>query len=435
MKRIVSLLLAFVVLAGCLWASAAALKERRKITFWYSSDGAIGDAILDSVEAFNASQSEIEVVPVYQGSYDTALKKIKAAVPAGKGPDVFQIYEMATAYLSNVKWIVPFSDMLEQDPFLSLEDIAGPLRNYYTVDGKLLCLPYNPSSPIMYYNKTAFEAAGVDRVPETFAEIEAIADQLTAVDANPRYAMGLAVYGWFFEALLAGAGYYYTDGENGRAGAATQITYDDNGGGALVMEAWKRLVDNGMCFSFGRDTATPKEAFMDGQVAIIFESTAQLTTITSGSEFEVGCAFLPSVLDQREDRAIVGGGSLWMTRSGDDQRQQDAWTFMKYLASAEAAAQFSMDTGYYAANSAAYEVPAYVEYLEENPNARVALDQLSASELSNLTGSVFTGVNAELRAIWEEGMELYLAGFMSLEDTLKMLAQDSQAALDGYRIP
>ena len=76
-----------------------------------------------------------------------------------------------------------------------------------------------------------------------------------------------------------------------------------------------------------------------------------------------------------------------------------------------------------------------MEYLEKNPNARVALDQLNASELSNLTGSVFTGVNAELRAIWEEGMELYLAGFMPLEDTLKMLAEDSQAVLDGYRVP
>ena len=368
---------------------------------------------------------------IFQGGYDDSLIKIKAAVPAGEGPDVFHIFEMATAYLANVDWVVPFSDMLEKDPFMSLDDINGAMRNYYTVDGKFLCLPFNPSSPIMYYNKTAFEAAGITEVPTTFAEIEAIAQQL--VDGSDcKYAMGLSIYGWFFEALLVGSGHYYVDNENGRIAPATKIEYDTNGGGQLVMESWKRLVDEGVCFNYGVDNDSSKAAFMAGDTAITFESTAQLTTITNGSSFEVGAAMLPSVLDERVDRAIIGGGNLWLVNSGNEQRMADAWTFMKFMASAEPAAEFSMATGYYAANAKAYEVPEYVEFLDSHPNAKVALDQLNASELSNLTGSLFTGVSPELRQIWQEEMDLYLQGVYTIDEALAEMASRSNAALANY---
>ena len=65
---------------------------------------------------------------IFSSGYDDSLIKIKAAVPAGEGPDVFHIYEMATAYLANVDWVVPFSDMLEKDPLeaiLSAADECG----------------------------------------------------------------------------------------------------------------------------------------------------------------------------------------------------------------------------------------------------------------------------------------------------------------------
>lgn len=431
MKKFLSLILVLVLVASFA-TLASAENTKRTVTFWHCQGGTIGEAVQANVDAFNASQDEIYVEAIFQGGYDDALIKIKAAVPAGEGPDVFQIFEMATAYLANVDWVIPFSDMLAEDPFLDLDDFNGALRNYYTVDDKFLCLPFNPSSPIMYYNKTAFDAAGITEIPTTFAEIEAIADQLTSVEGNPKYAMGLSIYGWFFEALLVGSGNYYVDNENGRIAPATKIEYDTNGGGKLVMESWKHLVDEGICFNYGVDNDSSKAAFMAGDTAITFESTAQLTTITNGASFEVGCAFLPSVLDERVNRAIVGGGNLWLVNSGDEQRQADAWTFMKFLASAEPAATFSMATGYYAANTKAYEVPEYVEYLENNPNAKVALDQLESSELSTLTGSLFTGVSTELRQIWQEEMDLYLQDAYSIDEALAEMANRSNAALASY---
>lgn len=430
MKKFLTLILA---LALCLsLVGGVSASGKRTVTFWHCFGGTIGEALQATVDAFNASQDEIFVDASYQGAYDDTLTKLKAAFPAGTAPDVFQMFELGTCYLAGTDYVIPFQDLLEKDPYITIDKVEGVLRNYYTVDGKLMCIPLNPSSPVMYYNKTAFEKAGITEAPTTFKEIEAIAGQLTAVEGNPKYAMGLSIYGWFFESLLAGAGYYYTNNENGRAGVSTAIEYDTNGGGALVIESWKRLVDEGVCFNFGVDNAGAQAAFIAGDIAITFQSTAQLTTITKGSDFEVGAAYLPSVLDEPLGGILIGGANLWITNQDDEQKVKDAWEFVKFATSAEPAAKFSMATGYFAANTTAYEVPEYVKYLEENPNANVALNQLHDSPLNNVTGGAFVGVMGELRQIWQEQMDLYLQGAYSTEEALAEMASESNAAIEYY---
>ncbi len=429
MKKLVALFLALALLLGCV--SMAGAEGKRTIQFWHCFGGTIGEAVQANVDAFNASQDEIFVQATFVGSYDDTLTKIKQS-PVSEMPDVFQMFEMATKFLVEQDYVVPFSDLLEKDPFMSLDQISAAMLNYYTVDGKFWCLPLNPSSPIMYYNKTAFEKAGITEVPTTLKGIKEIAEKLTSVEGGPQYAMGLSIYGWFFESMLVGAGYYYVNNENGRADTATAIEYDTNGGGKLVMEAWRDLVKSGVAYNFGVDNDGAKAAFIAGQTGMTLESTAQLTTITNGADFEVGCAFFPSVLDERADRAIIGGANLWMVNSGDEQRMADTWEFMKFMAGPEPAARFSMATGYYAANTGAYEVPEYVTYLEEHPNARVALDQLQQSELSHLTGSLFTGVNAELRQIWQEEFDLYLQDVYTTEEALAAIAERSNASIQNY---
>ena len=203
MKKRLTIVLALILML-CM-ATVACAEGKRTVTFWHCFGGTIGEAMQATVDAFNASQDEIFVEASYQGAYDDTLTKLKAALPAGTGPDVFQMFELGTCYLSGTDYVIPFQDMLDKDPYISLDQVEGVLRNYYTVNGKMMCIPINPSSPVMYYNKTAFEKAGITDVPTTFAEIEAIAEKLTAVEGNPEYAMGLSIYGWFFENLLAGA--------------------------------------------------------------------------------------------------------------------------------------------------------------------------------------------------------------------------------------
>ena len=91
-----------------------------------------------------------------------------------------------------------------------------------------------------------------------------------------------------------------------------------------------------------------------------------------------------------------------------------------------------MATGYFAANTTAYEVPEYVAYLEANPNANVALNQLHDSPLNNVTAGATVGVMTELRQIWQENMDLYLQGAFSTEDALAEMAAQGNAAIAYY---
>lgn len=431
MKKFFALLLALTLALGMVGAATA--EGRRTVTFWHCFGGRIGEAVQATVDAFNASQNEITVEASFQGSYDDTLTKLKAALPAGTGPDVFQMFELGTCYLSGTDYVIPFQDMLDKDPYISLDQVEGVLRNYYTVNGKMMCIPINPSSPIMYYNKTAFDKAGITQIPTTFAEIEAIADKLTKTEGNPKYAMGLSIYGWFFENLLAGANCLYVNNDNGRSGVATAIDYDTNGGGKLVLESWKRLVDKGVCYNFGQSNDDAKAAFIAGDTAITFESTAQLTTITSGAQFEVGTAYLPSVLDKSIGGVLIGGANLWLTKQPDEQKVKDAWEFIKFATSAEPAAKFSMATGYFAANTTAYDVPEYVQYLKDTPNANVALQQLHDSPLNMVTAGASVGVMTELRQSWQAQMDLYLQGaYGTAEEALAEMASEGNAAIAYY---
>lgn len=448
-SKLVSCLLVLSMLLSLGFASAMAETEptpapvpegRREVVFWHCFGGTIGEAVQRVVDNFNASQEEIWVTAIFQGGYDDCLTKLKAAVPAGTGPDVFQMFELGTTFLVNSGWTIPFQEMLENDaePYIQIEDIEPALRNYYTYDGKMVCIPFNPSTPIMYYNKTAFEEAGLDpnNPPTTFAEIIAIADKLTVKEGNrtTRYAMGLPIYGWFFENFLAGMGSNYVNMDNGRSGHATAIEFDTNGAGKHILETWKQMIDDGILYNFGADNAASRDAFIAGQTAITLESTAQLRTLLNGAEgkFELGTAYLPSMLEKTQNGVIIGGANLWLCKNDDAQRVSDAWTFVKYATSAPVSAQFSMDTGYFCANTKAYDEPNFQAYLKENPNFLTAINQLHDCPINFATQGASVGVMPELRAIFQEEAALYFDDAETIDDVLAHMAEKSNAAIQSY---
>ena len=413
---------------------------RREVVFWHCFGGVIGEAVQRVIDGFNASQNEIWVTGIFQGAYDDCLTKLKAAMPAGTGPDMFQMFELGTTFLVNSGWTIPFQEMLEKDaePYITIDDIEPALRNYYTYDGKMVCIPFNPSTPIMYFNKTAFVEAGLDPAapPTTFAEIAAIADKMTIKQGNrtTRHAMGLPIYGWFFENFLAGVGANYVNMDNGRSGHATAIEFDTSGAGKKIMETWKQMVDDGIIYNFGADNAASRDAFIAGQTCIILESTAQLKTLIKGidGKFELGTAYLPSMLEKTQHGVIIGGANLWLCKQDDQQKVNDAWTFIKYATSAAVSAQFSMDTGYFCANTTAYEEPNFQAYLKENPNFLTAINQLHDCPSSFATQGASVGVMPELRAIFQEEAALYLDDAQSVDDMLQHVAEKGNAAIQSY---
>lgn len=415
--------------------TTAVPEGRREITFWHSMGGYNLTATEAIVDAFNNSQDEIWLTASYQGNYDECLTKLKSAFLAGTAPDVFGMFELGSNYLANSGYVIPFEDMLAQDPVMELDMVVDALRSYYTINGKLQCFPYNPSTCMLYYNKTAFEKAGVE-VPTTFEGFADVAEALTT-KGGVRYASGLTIYGWFFENLLASMGGYYVNNENGRAGVATAVEYTESGLGAQIMETWKKHVDNGVVFNVGTKVGDSGTAFMSGDTALLFYSTASLTSVQDQvkDKFELGVQYMTPMVEGAGATALVGGGNIWMYKSGDEQRQKDAWEFVKFFASdPKWGAFFSQSTGYFAGRKDVYTQPEYRAYLDATPNAEVAIDQLLSTPMNNVTAGANVGCMAELRAIWQENFEMYLNDELTLEECLEEMRIQSNDAITMYNL-
>lgn len=411
-----------------------------EIVFWHAMGGVMGEQVDLMIKNFNESQDKVHVTAQYQGKYDDELTKLKSAMTdgSGSGPDIVQVYDIGSKFMVDSGYIVPVEDFIAADESFNKEDIEPNLVSYYSVDGKQYAMPFNSSTPLLYYNKDAFKEAGLDpeKAPETFAQVLEYAEKLTKKDGDKvtQYGFSMAIYGWFFEQLIAVQGEFYADNNNGRTANATKVVFDENGAGLNVVQTWKDLVDSGFVGNFGRNTDDTRNAFIAGRTAMYLDSTAQLASVIKGvgGRFEIGTGNMPRIGEKEDGGVIIGGGSLWIIDNKDEARKNAAWEFVKYASSPEAQAAWMQGTGYFATNVKSYEIESMKTYLEENPNFTTAINQLHNTPTNEFTSGALLGVFPEARAKFEENMELVLMGQQTPEDCIKSVATAVNAAITNY---
>lgn len=148
------------------------------ITFWHSMGGVNGEAIDTLVKKFNdENEYGITVDAQYQGEYDDSLNKLKSAQIGNMGADLVQVYEIGTRFMIDSGWIVPMQQMIDADSY-DVSEIEPNLAAYYTIDNELYSMPFNSSTPIMYYNKDMFDKAGITEIPDSLEGIGEIGQDL-----------------------------------------------------------------------------------------------------------------------------------------------------------------------------------------------------------------------------------------------------------------
>jgi sn-glycerol 3-phosphate transport system substrate-binding protein len=154
-----------------------------EISWWHAMGGELGTKLEEIANKFNASQSDYKIVPVFKGTYPETLTAAIAAFRANQQPAIVQVFEVGTGTMMAAKGAVYpvyklMADNGEQfDPAKFLSAVVG----YYSdADGNILSLPFNSSTPIMYYNKTIFEKAGLDPevAPKTWADVESFSKKI-----------------------------------------------------------------------------------------------------------------------------------------------------------------------------------------------------------------------------------------------------------------
>jgi len=401
--------------------------------------GTNGDAVNEMMKRFNASQQTCVGEAVFQGSYDDELNKLKAGLQSKDIPAGVQMFDLATQVIVDLQAAAPMQDFIDKDKY-DMSDYEQNVLAYYSVGGKLYGMPFNTSNPILYYNKDAFKAAGLDpeKPPRTYAEITDAAKKLTKKGADGKvsmYGYSMAIYGWFFEQLLAASGGLYLDNGNGRDARATKAVFNSPEG-VKIMQWWKDGYDAGIFGNFGRTTADTQKAFDAMQTAMMIESTAGLRARLDASKgkFELGTGFLP-----RPDEAaftksgtIIGGASVYIMKDRPAAEQNCAWQFVKFVTSPDIQAFWHTASGYYPVRKAAYNVQIDLDWTKTYPQFKTAVDQLHNSPNIRATQGGLTGVMPTARANVENAIESMLGGKATPQQALDKAATDTTQAITDY---
>lgn len=359
------------------------------IDVWHSMEGTNGEAFEAMVANFNetvGAEMGIYVNSVFQGS-DTAskLKTLIQTSDTENMPDVCLVYGASLPVVAEYSGTVPVDEMYGTGSnSLSKDDLVGGAVITYTYQGTQICMPFNSSTILLYYNVDAFKEVGLDpeNPPTTLAELADACEKLTVKDDNgnvTRYGLNLKVSRYEMVNFIGiqGDGTYFADNEAGRAGLITEVTSADE-----ILNVYNDYAAIAATGGLKYVYDNQNEEFATGISAMTIMSSARIGSVTNlaaGSGIDWAATYLPSISETDNGGTCIGGASLAMFDNGDEARKAAAWEFIQYTASAETQATWSMATGYLPVNVGTKEVAEFAEHLENTPALQVALDQFESS--------------------------------------------------------
>lgn len=426
------LLVALTLSLGSGLASVAAEEEKTEIVFWHSMGGVNGEAIDYLVNKYNEENDKnVHVSTEFQGSYDDAINKLKSASIGNMAADLVQVYDIGTRFMIDSGWVIPMQDLIDRYDY-DVTQIEPNIAAYYTVDEKLYSMPFNSSTPILYYNQDILDKAGIEAAPKSFAELAAMAPDLME-KGEAGEPISLSIYGWFFEQFLCKQGLHYVDQGNGREDKASKVVFDENGGALNILKAWKDLHAQGYAPVVGRGDAGIAD-FVAGKSAFTIASTASLKEILENvdNRFQVGTAYLPSVTDETDGGVSIGGASLWALNNEDEAKEAAVWDFVTFMISPASQAYWNAQTGYFPITVKAHEEDTFKENIEKFPQFMTAIDQLhdSSPESQGALISVFP----EARQIIEGEIENMLNKDLDPEEVVATMAEKINKAIEEYNL-
>ncbi|WP_196259860.1 sn-glycerol-3-phosphate ABC transporter substrate-binding protein UgpB [Pelagibacterium limicola] len=431
-----SLLASGVALAAL---SAGAAQAQTEIQWWHAMGGELGQKLEAVAEAFNETQGDYRIVPVYRGTYPETLTAAIAAFRANEQPAIVQVFEVGTGTMMAAQGAVypVYQLMADHDkPFDPADYLSSVVGYYSDTEGNILSLPFNSSTPIMYYNKEIFEAAGLDpeTPPATWAEMEAAMNQIVESGAAP-CGLTTAWISWIhtenFSALHNSP---IGTLENGFGGLGTEFTLNNE----IVARHWdnfKRWQDEGL-YRYGGPVGGPdaQPMFFAGECGIFMNSSAGRAAVVANTDFEVGFAPLPYYDDIVDSpmNSIIGGATLWVLQGRPAEEYQGVAEFFAYLSQADVQASWHQDTGYLPITNAAYDLGVEQGYYEANPGSDVSILQMTRVEPNENSKGLRFGSYTQIRTMIDEEFEAVLSGDKTGIEALNSLVERGNALLREF---
>ncbi|MDO9709552.1 sn-glycerol-3-phosphate ABC transporter substrate-binding protein UgpB [Paracraurococcus lichenis] len=412
---------------------------RTTIEFWYGLSGPLAERVMEQVKRFNDSQQRFTVNASYKGSYIDTMTGAIAAWRAGNPPHIVQVFEVGTATMMAAGPAIRPVHQLLSESGVELDPkryIAG-VRGYYSdTQGRLISMPHNSSSAIMWLNLDAFQKAGLptDELPRTWKQVRAAAERIKAANAAPA-AITTTWPTWIMlEQMAAIHDVPFATRANGFEGMNAELQ--------LTSPFFQKQVDfllglqkDGLFRYGGRDNAGDP-LFPAGEVAISFNSAGNRSRVEREAKFKWISTPLPYHDDviQQPRNGVIGGASLWVltARNRAAEEYRGVAEFFRFISEVDQDLWWHKSTGYVPLTNAAYEKAKAEGYYQQNPGADAAVRQLSRAEPTPNSMGFRLGGFVEIRNVIQEELEKALQGQQTAAQALEAANRRGNVVLRNF---
>ena len=408
--------------ATTVFAASAVAAEPVQLSFWYPVDlgGGLAKVIAGLVGDFNKTHPDIQVTATYTGNYDVTLQKIQASKLAGTLPDVAVTEISSVPVLAALGAAQPIDELIASSGDKKLLDRFWPsmLLNC-TYGGKVYGVPFQRSTPVMYYNKDAFSEAGLDpeRPPVTWDELISVAQKLTTREGERTTRWGielpLEAFNWFYYALT------YANGGETLSTDGTKVLWDEPKN-IEALQFWHDLVNKYKVTPAYTPWNDGPQEFAAGKTAMVWHSTGSQAFMRQNVKFHWGLGRIPRKI---QFGPPSGGGNMLMYAT-DPARKKAAWTFITWMSEAAQAARWSIASGYLATNIASWELPEMQALIKEHPEVLVTKAQLADAKAEPASAKY-----AAARDILNALIKDVLANKASLVPATKRAVEEANASM------
>ncbi len=404
-----------------------------EIQWWHAMGGTNGERVNKIAEDFNATQSDYKVVPVYKGNYTETMTAAIAAFRAKEQPTIVQVFEVGTATMMAAKGAVyPVEDLMADTgtPFDKAGYLPAVISYYQTPEGKLLSMPFNSSTPVLWYNKDALDAAGA-KVPTTWDEVKEASEKLVANGMDCGFS-----FGWQSWVMLENYSAWhdlpFATKENGFAGFDAELVFNND----AVVNRLQQIADwqGAKLFKYGGRRGDSLPMFTNGECGMWLNSSAYYGSIKGQAKFNFGQTMLPvdTAVRDKPQNSIIGGATLWVLSGKSDEQYKGAAKFLAYLSTPEVQAWWHQETGYVPITTAAYELSRSQGFYEKNPGTDTAIKQLSLNTPTPNSKGIRLGNFVQIRDVINEELEALWAGDKTAKEAMDSAVERGNVLLRKF---
>src|SRR3954471_15596775 len=384
------------------------------IMWWHAMSGELGRRLEKLAADFNASQPDYRIVPIHKGNYTETVTAAIFAFRSRSQPAIVQVNEIATATMMAARGaIYPVFELMrdQAEPFSPAAYLPAVAGYYSDVVGNILSFPFNASTPILYYNKNLFRAAGLnpDIAPKTWPEVGAAAKRLRQSGAACGFTTSWP--SWInIENFSAYHNLPISTEANGFGGLNALLTFNN----PVVVRNIAQLADwqTAKVFDYGGRATAAEPRFQNGECAIFIGSSATRADIQKNSRFEVGYGLLPYWPDVAgaPQNTTIGGATLWVLRSRPQQEYKGVAKFFGYLSKPEVQAEWHQKTGYLPITRAAFDLSRAQGFYDRNPGTAISIEQITLKPPTENSRGIRLGSFVLIRDVIDDELEQAFSG-------------------------